>query len=174
MTLVEFTRVAKILKTAYPQQNFLPNEESVKIWHRLLEDLDAEEVKNAALRYISTEHFAPSIADIRGLATARRGIQTDWGVAWQEVMRAVRRYGVYRASEALDSLDPLTQATVKAIGFTDICRSENVDIQRAQFKNLYERRVTEINREISLPAGLRDNLLLEQATERLKLTFDEG
>jgi hypothetical protein len=53
-------------------------------------------------------------------------------------LRAVRKYGSYGKREALASLDPLTRKCVENIGFTEMCMSENIMVERAHFQKIFE------------------------------------
>jgi hypothetical protein len=62
----------------------------------------------------------------------------DWGNGWEQVENAIRYYGTYRASEALESFDEVTREVVKRLGFNNLCLSENVQADRANFRMIYE------------------------------------
>ena len=66
------------------------------------------------------------------------GKPADWGSAWEEVTRAIRKYGYSEQEKALDSMSPLTQNAVEKLGWRAICLSENPDTIRAQFRQVYE------------------------------------
>ena len=53
-------------------------------------------------------------------------------------MRAVSRFGMYNQAEALESLDELTRKCTKRLGFGNICTSENITADRANFRMIYE------------------------------------
>jgi hypothetical protein len=85
---------------------------------------------------------------------------------------AIRKYGMYNIGPALASLDPLTRQAVEQVGFREICLSENISVERANFRmvyeNLAERKKTE--QQVALP--------LQQVIERLgssdMLQLEEG
>ena len=60
-----------------------------------------------------------------------------------------------QVSEALDSLDELTRRCVKRIGFQNICTSENVTADRANFRMIYETEAGKRKFENQLPERIR-------------------
>lgn len=80
MTDQEFETVALALKAAYPNSNVLPDKYAMKVWYRMLGDLESAVVENAVWEHIGTSPFPPSIAEIREKCTARLSpMVTDWG-----------------------------------------------------------------------------------------------
>jgi hypothetical protein len=139
MTQKDFISIAGYLKTAYPNSNFLPTQEAIKNWFEELKDLEAETCKNAMREYVRNNDFPPSIAGIRRSCVKKENILADtWDVAWDKVMVAVRKYGTYGAREAMESLDPLTRKSIKAIGFYEVCTSSNTNSLRREFRDIYE------------------------------------
>lgn len=72
MTKEEFKILCKIMKAVYPQPTFLPDAYAFKVWYELLEDLDYTVAQAAILKYILTNKFPPTIADIREYAVSVR------------------------------------------------------------------------------------------------------
>lgn len=139
MTFDEFKILVKGLKSAYPSPNFLPDAESVKIWYQLLQDLEYQVVNVAIQKHILTSKFPPSIAEIREQSvTVSIGEKPLWSDGWEEVLRAIRKYGSYRESEALESMTEITRMAVQRLGFRNICMSENIMTDRANFRMIYE------------------------------------
>lgn len=139
MTKDEFKILAKGMKAVYTQPTFLPDSDSLNIWFSLLQDLDYMVAQAAIQKYMLTNKFAPTIADIRELATSVQvGEKPLWSDGWEEVLRAIRKYGSYRESEALESMTETTRAAVQRLGFRNICMSENIMADRANFRMIYE------------------------------------
>ena len=135
----EFSAFAAALRTFFPRCSVLPNEEAMSLWYTALRDLPYPVLSAALLRWVSTEKWPPTVAELRAMtAEIASGELPDWGEAWCEVTRAVRRFGWSRPQEALPSLSPLAQAAVRRIGWAQICASENPDTLRAQFRQVYE------------------------------------
>lgn len=139
MTFDEFKILAKGMKSVYTRDNFLPDAESIKIWFSLLKDIPYEVLNVAIQKYMMTNKFAPTIADLRELASeVTQGQISDWGDGWEQVLRAIREYGMYDVRAALNSMDDITRKCVERLGFREICMSTNIAVERANFRTLYE------------------------------------
>ena len=139
MTRQEFATLAMALKTYYPRETLLPNQQAMELWYRELEDIPYKVAEASLRKWVATNKWSPSIAEIRELtANIQYGEQLTWGEAWEKALNAVRRYGSYNKKEALDSLDPLTRKCVENIGYLDLCMSENIMVERAHFQKIFE------------------------------------
>lgn len=135
----EFMMFASALRTYYSRENLLPNEQAMELWFRQLQDIPFNVAETALNKWVATNKWSPSIAEIRELsAELVNGELPDWGEAWEETCKAIKRYGFYRPKEALDSLSPLARETVNRLGFTNLCLSENPAADRANFRTCYE------------------------------------
>lgn len=152
MNETEFELLAAAIKSAYPNSKVLLDKYGMRTWYKALMDLDYKVAENAIWEHISTSVFPPSIADIREKCTARlQPMVTDWGEAWEEVQRAIRRYGSYQEDAALASLSRLTAVAVRRMGFKNLCLSENPVADRAHFQRMYEGMVKEEKHQTQLP-----------------------
>lgn len=162
----DFKVFVMALRTAYTSERFLPDSTSAQLWHKMLCDLDYAVLDNAIMQYIATEKFPPTIADIRKLAS---GVTSEeplsWGDAWEQVIRAIRKHGYMNELEALNSMDPLTRKCVKRLGWQNICMSENISADRANFRMIYEADYEKELKTAQIPIGLRKEKahLLEQS-----------
>ncbi len=139
MTKKEFAQIGMAIRTYYPSANILPNDQSFDLWFHQLEDLPYDLVKLALEEWVSLNKWAPTIADLREKAAEiKNGPGKTWGEAWEEVLKVIRRFGTYRADEALEALDEVTCQVVKRIGYQNICQSENIAADRANFRMIYE------------------------------------
>ena len=135
----EFGLFASALRTYYSRENLLPNTQAMELWFRQLEDISYPVAEAALNKWVATNKWSPSIAEIRELsAEIKHGKLPDWGEAWDETCKAIKRFGFYRAQEAVASLSPLTRETVNRLGFTNLCMSENPTADRANFRTCYE------------------------------------
>ena len=160
MTKSEFKILADTIKTVYPRDNVMPNIEAAQMWYGFLKDLDYAPVVAGLQKWIATEKWPPTIADIRDMAAeASNGKIPDWGEAWGQVVRAIHRYGSYRAPEALASMSPQTAATVRCIGWDAICFSEEPETMRAQFRQMYELRADREQTDRQIPQALKETLI---------------
>ena len=157
----KFADWAAALQTYYPRFELLPNEQAMELWYRELRDIPYDLLSAALRKWVVTEKWPPSIAELRSMcADLVRGPAPDWGDAWREVVDAIGRYGATRPEEAYAVMSPLTQQTVDRIGWRDICLSEVPDTIRAQFRQVYQI-VTQREREDrQLPPALKDTIAL--------------
>lgn len=113
MTGKEFAKLALAIKTYFPRDNVLPSNETMELWFDMLKDLDYEIASMGLKAYVSTNKFAPTIADIREYATkVTKPQQLNEMEAWSLVSKAIRNSG-YHSEEEFEKLPPLVQ---KAVG----------------------------------------------------------
>lgn len=135
----EFATLAAAIRTYYPKENILPNEQAMELWFRELQDIPFQVAEAALRKWVSTNKWSPSIAEIREMAaTVTNGEIQEWGEGWEKVLKAIRKYGMYNIGPALASLDPMTRQAVERVGFREICMSENISVERANFRMVYE------------------------------------
>ena len=130
---------AMAIRTYYPKENILPNQQAMELWYRELQDIPYPVAEAALRQWVSTNKWSPSIAEIRETAsTVQSGSIPDWGDGWEQVIMAIRKYGSYRIPEAMESFDPVTRQCVERLGFRNICMSENIAADRANFRMIFE------------------------------------
>lgn len=138
MTPEEFDFIRAAIKSAYPSFNIMPDKYSIKVWYRMLGDLDFKLCETALLELIATHTYPPQIAEIRAKCAEYNSPQLkDAGEAWGEIQMAIRKYGYYRADEALESLSAPVRTAAERIGFRELCTSENPEANRAHFFKIY-------------------------------------
>lgn len=159
MTPDNFSVFVATLQTVFPWASLIPNEAAMDIWFRKLEDIP-DHVANAVLsKWLDTHSAPPSIAEIRAeAASLTNGPLPTWSDGWAQVQKAVGRYGYLRREEALASMDELTRATVKNLGWQQICESENIDNIRANFRMAYEALAKRKQEDRLLSAGAKEEL----------------
>ena len=159
MTKDEFRVLAKGLKAVYTQPNFLPDAEAIQIWYELLKDLDYATANIAIQKHMVSSKYPPTIADIREQATeVSYGQAPLWSDGWEQVLRAMRLYGSYRLQEALDGMDDLTRKAVKRLGFKELCMSENIAVDRANFRMVFEQLANREYEIKKLPLSLQNSI----------------
>lgn len=156
MTLDEFVLLAKVLKSAYTAPSFLPDEYSVKVWHKFLADLPFDIANLAVQQYIATNRFPPTISDIReSTAGLMAGERKDWSESWKWVCRCISVYGMPNEAKAYADMDEYTKEAVKRIGWKNLCMSQNQTADRANYRMIYESVVKEKLNQLALPEGIR-------------------
>lgn len=134
----DFFKWVSALKTYYPQVQGLSNEQGIELWYYHLKDIPYAVAYNALNKWVDTEKWPPTIADIRRLSIdiVDKRI-TNWEDAWEDALNAVSEYGMYKEKKALDSLKGITRKTVEIIGYQTLCLSEKLSIERAAFREIY-------------------------------------
>lgn len=165
MTRDEFKILAKGMKAVFTQPTFLPDADAFNIWYSLLKDLDYQVAQAAIQKYMLTNKFPPTIADIREYAASvKTGEKPIWSDGWEEVLRAIRRYGSYRETEALNSMSEITRTAVQRLGFRNLCMSENIMADRANFRMIFEQLADREQTTQKMPATLTN--LIEEIQRR--------
>lgn len=156
MNKKEFGIFVSALRTYYPKENILPNEQALELWYKQLQDIPYQVAEVTLNKWVATNRWSPSISDIREQAAGlTQGTVKDWGEAWQAVIDSIGKCGYYRESEALESFDELTRTTVKRLGYKNICISENIAADRANFRMIYEQEQERQKRDAQLPPKLK-------------------
>lgn len=168
MTEKEFSFIAMALVSYYPKEkNLLSTDEAVELWYFQLKDLDYKVAEAALNKWAATNKWSPTIADIRETAASIAfGELPDWGEAWEQVTLAIRRFGSYRAGDALNSLSPLAKKTVERLGYLQLCASENIAADRANFRMIYEQLAEREKKQAQLPESLKV-LIAQMQQDRL-------
>ena len=65
MTREEFKTLVKGMKAVYAQPTFIPDQDAFNVWFELLKDIPYQQANVAIQKYMLTEKFPPTIADIR-------------------------------------------------------------------------------------------------------------
>lgn len=135
----EFSTFAMALRTYYPREQILPNKEAMALWYQELQDIPYQVATAALRKWVGTNKWSPSIAEIREVAAqVTNGEEMTWGEAWDTVLKAIRKYGSYGQVDAMKSLDPVTRRCVESLGYINLCISENISVERANFRMIFE------------------------------------
>ena len=110
----EFKILVKAMKAVYAQPTFIPDKDAFDVWYGLLQDLPYEQANLAIQKYMTSERFPPTIADIRTKATeiiAPAEESMSELQAWALVQRALRNSG-YNSEEEFAKLPEACQRAV--------------------------------------------------------------
>lgn len=116
MTAKEFGFLADAIKTYFPRDNVLPTENAMRLWYSELKDIPYQLAHTALRKYVSTNKFAPTIADIREqVAELNDQNEEDLNetAAWSLVLKAIRR-STYYSEEEFAKLPPVVQRAVSS------------------------------------------------------------
>jgi hypothetical protein len=158
MSREEFFKFSAALRTYYPREKLLPNKESMELWYTQLNDLSYEVAVKVLNVWVTTEKWSPSIAEIREKALELTCVSAsnNWADGWEQILKAIRYYGRYREDEALESMDETTRNVAKRLGFRNLCDSENIIADRAQFRNIYEQVAERQKKQAQVPERIRN------------------
>jgi hypothetical protein len=144
MNRQESARIVAVVLAACPTQSSRLDRDRatsmVDAYATLLSDLPYEHVNAAVAMLLQTRTWMPSVADIRSaVLELQRGPKRTGSEAWASVVRAMREQGAHRhPGEDFVFHDPLTARCVQAMGWRDLCLSENTVADRARFIELYD------------------------------------
>ena len=159
MNRQEFVKIAMALKTFYPDPKFLPNNQAIELWSEQFEDVDYKTMQAVCNKWVAENKWAPTVADLRQyIAEIMTGEIPDWGEGWQQVMKAVSRYGWCNPEEAYAMMDEITREACRRVGFKEICTNENITASRAAFRDIYTEIASRAKKENLLPVGLRNQI----------------
>lgn len=149
------------------------------LWTALLHDVGYEECKELLLRYASVNKWPPSPADIREQKTKITSNLLSDGEAWLMAKRLTRanwRGPCVKVEMNYLDADELAIKAWRILGMESIAMSENEDVTRSNFLNIYRTMEKREREEQSLPQNLRieamkqkylpennKNMLLEQS-----------
>mgnify|MGYP002795619152 FL=1 len=169
MTFNEFKVLAKGMKVVYTSATFLPDEDSIKIWYRLLQDIPYEVANVAIQRHMMTNKFPPTIAEIREQAalSVNNELNSDWGQSWEQVCRAIRLYGLWGTEEAIKGMDEITRQCVKRLGWKELCMSETPMQDRANFRMIFEELKLKTKQESALPLNIKESIAKLQSKQKM-------
>ena len=137
-----------------------PSPQKMEVYFDALNDLPFEIAMTAARKVIATleNPFLPMPAVFRNSALEVTGKETlPWPEAYEQVLRAIRNFGVHRVEQAVASLTPINRAAMRALGgFEAFCVNEENDTNRAQFRMAYEALAKREMMDAKTPQKLKD------------------
>ena len=171
MNKEEFAKLSMAIRTYYPKEELIPNQQAADLWFFQLQDIEYKIAELALNKWVATNRWSPRISDIRQAAAEIAGGQTaDWSAGWEQVIKAVESIGMYREQEALASMDAITRRCVERLGFQQICLSNNITADRGNFREIYEAEAQREKTRAQIPEHLR--ALIERQT-RKQITTEE-
>lgn len=176
MTKNEVVKLFAMLCSLWPSQakNFdAASELSRDTWHAMLGGEDTAVVVTALQKLAATNKFMPSIADIlEAVAEIKHPNDfIDPDEAWGIVMQSIKRYGYMNGEKALDAMPKIVADTVRTMGWRDLCMSENIAIDRGQFRKAYEIRLGRVKERAQLPRAVSNKMtaLVNGLDENMKM-----
>jgi len=138
------------------------------LWEKSLADMSYDVAEKALIKVLSTSKFFPTIAEIREAAAQITQPRTlDAMEAWGLIVQAIRKYGMYRQKEGLESLPEEVRNMANRFTWRELCLNENPDTMRAQFRMAWETQSKRTNELKAIPQEIR--LMIEDVTKGMKL-----
>ncbi len=133
--------------------------EQVGVWYEYFKDENIETFKRAIKNLGLINKFLPSISEIKKeIAKLENPLLTLRAEdEWEEVLKAIRKYGYYKQEEAFNSLKEITQNAVRNLGWYRLCSSENIQWEKKEFITIFNSKVD----------GAREDYLLDYNSENL-------
>lgn len=160
MTKKEFATFVCALKTYYSkEEKLLANDQAIELWYEQLKDIPCKVAELALNKWVATNKWSPAISDIRAYAAGiAMGNIPDWGEGWETVLESIRRYGYYRQPEGMRYIaehNRIAFRCTERIGYETLCLSENIGIERANFRNMYEQYAERERIERQIPGDIQ-------------------
>ena len=171
MTEDQTRDLLRLLAAAYPAQRQRMTADDVRamaaVYAAGLADLDVERVSAAVNRLVKTSRWIPTIAEIREAAVdVAHGARLPGGEAWGRCIALIRRYGSHRWPAIDFSVDdPILLATIRSLGWLDLCQSDNPHADRARFIELYDQLAERARKEAAVAPGAMSPALPSRITE---------
>lgn len=169
----EFVRFVTALRAIYPKEKLLPDETAFELWYRLLQDIPYKIATLALQKWAYQNKWSPAISDLREVAaTISCGDMPEWGEGWKQVLNAIHKFGIYQQKEALESLDSVTRVCVERLGFQELCTSENIVADRANFRMMYEGYAERRKQDAQISESMR--MMIAEIQAKTNLLEDNG
>lgn len=113
MKFEQFASLVKAMKAVYSDPKFIADKEAIMVWYEFFRNDDYMVIQASIQKYMATNKFPPTIADIRQGATELISEkEMSEGEAWSLVYKAISNAS-YRAKEEFEKLP---EECKKAIG----------------------------------------------------------
>lgn len=172
MNKKEFSLFAMALKTYYPKESLLPNDQAMALWYKQLQDIPYQVAEATLNKWVATNKWSPTIADIRAMSVSvTQGDVPLWSDGWELTCRMIRKHGRTNAAKALAEMDEITRQTVKRLGWGELCLSENIVADRANFRVIFEQLAERQQKAAQMSVGLQQ---LIEGLRGERIGYDES
>lgn len=154
----ECVKLLTVIKAVFPNFTGMANEISVSTWFEMIGDLDYGQAATCIKKHIATSKFPPTVNDIlTAVADSNPSQMQTSAEAWNSVIEAIRKFGVYRVEEGINSLAEPTRSIMRN-QFRELCLSENIMADRAHFMKMYDTYTKRDQVDRLLPEGLKSEI----------------
>ena len=164
----EFSILVKAMKAVYSDPKFIADKDAFNVWYELLKDIPYAMCEASLHKYMATNKYPPTIADIRqsALEIATPDVMGE-AEAWALVYKAICN-STYHAREEFDKLPVDCQ---KAIGSPSILREwaglatdEVNTVIQSNFMRVYKTTAKKTQEYKQLPESTRK--IIEKISEQ--------
>lgn len=146
----ETATILALLSSAYPYAKV--TKETAVMFHEVWKDLGFVECQKAVMAIVRTSEMFPSAAKVLKEVLDQRGVLSMSSAdAWGLVQAQVSQVGMYGRPNFAEGA--LTEA-VTAIGWREICHSNNQGVLRAHFMKMYDSMAQRHDRQVLLSSAL--------------------
>lgn len=122
-----------VMFAAFPNTEWSTATQGVYV--KYLADIPVEDLQTIIGQAIATCKFPPTVAEIRDTWHGLHNIgRLTYVEAWDMVQKEIRRVGSYSKPRFEDAI---TAQVVSSMGWRELCMSEEPQICRAQFRDMY-------------------------------------
>ena len=135
---VKMLALVVLASSSYPAMQNKDPQPIVSAWSLMLADIPLEILQAAVLKVCRESEFFPSVAQIVAAAAEldpRNEKLPSAAEAWEEVEQQICAAGIYKPPVFSSEL---VRRAARAIGWLQLCSSENPAADRAHFLRLYE------------------------------------
>jgi hypothetical protein len=175
MEMQETLKLLTTIQASYPihKDNWEDEKQirlKAKMWHIHFQEYEFEEVFGALVKYVATEKFPPTIADLKQIVAKNRNPEAfkTGENAWEEVLMGVKKYGYYQQDKAFEGFDAQTKRLVKSLGWGAICQcpEDKIGIIKSNFVKMWDNVKLEEKENELIPIEIF-NRLKEYESKRL-------
>lgn len=142
----ETAAILALLASAYPYAKV--SRETAAMYHEVWKDLVFADCERAVAAIVRISEMFPSAALVRREVLRQGGLMSPSAAeGWLQVMTMVREVGRYGRPQFGDEA---VKRAVDAIGWREICDSDNQGVLRAHFFRMYEKLAEEHDRSVLL------------------------
>lgn len=151
MTKSEFANLAMEIDGFFKHDKIFTNDRVIELWYNALKDIPYEVAETGINKWVMTNKFPPTVADIRSMAVEVSHVELEnWGDMYTKVLRLVDAFGRNQKELAFKKMDELTRRTVDRMGWENLCNSPvaNMAADRANFRDIYNEEKAKAEREV--------------------------
>lgn len=148
-----------------------PAKNKMELYYNLLKDLPYEAL-DAGINNLIAETIYPKFPTVGAVRKYAVDVMfqglSDEVSSWEQVRALIREHGRDFGCDAMLQMDPLTKETVLAIGWRDLCMTNNIDTCRAHYYQAYRKKLEEKVKQVLLPSRSVENPALNEAKAKLQ------